>query len=1093
MKSQLRHILLAGLTVASAGLTMNAQTLTTDWTTTTDIPAMADARGGAGWDGKVYTNYKATSEIFSWDATGARTQVANGGGAGVGISTDGVGNLILVDGWAGAGSMRNLKVWDKETGTITAVAVTLPDGVQAARMDFIGRAAGDVTSETGGAVFLVGQDKSVIGKIYIANSQFVAEKSKALPELPFTCDNMAYVQPLTDDPASDDVAVRTRTQKNFYRYDGTAWVAYPDAGAVNTTGGGDVVTLNGTLYTIEPAGATPYKDGFQIVDRTTNEVVATHEETASVSAVSAYPFTALSVQKIDEYTARIYQYHQGAFAAQYTFSLPKPMPKLEARNAYAYDIKVAQESDNYVVSYRLSAPAESAAVRVTTGGTTTKDYPGTTIAEYGDEAKTTVNNLNTVTIPASEISQSQKVEFGVVVNSATVTEPTVWEKQYRFYHPAGVAIDNNTDSPYFGRLYMTEAMPVGKDPYLSKDDGQGLYVFDQMLNPVKNSEGGYAFKGGQTFQSTFDNGSTSYDPRKVRVAKDGRVFLSGQNSNGIALWEVNPDDLNAAFTPVIKGTADADTYEIKTAGGDFMAAPNVSLAVKGEGENLQLLMLSTNKSGIGFSYGGYRLDEYDLGTATEWTTAPSRNIAALSQKYTITHTNTTAIYDNEGGIWYVNSRSTTTAEQPAVVHINAAGVEDYKIAEGTSYYGGGGVAFNSDYTMLAIAGPRSNITVYEVSKDAEGKPVLTEKYHFATTIGGNTNDIAWDIADNMYIVGNSGEWLKAFSLPRESGEVYVAAPSQYNIEPAYPAEIYLIGSVTNPSWNPSVGLTMTKVDGTTATYKAEITTTTASDNIGIVTVLGADSNDWDTANANRYGFAQDNARVTIGETMPIVKGSGAIMIGAVGTFDVTVDLAAMTILVEGEPVVEYPDALYMIGTIGTKQWDPSVTDYKLNKTAEGVYTIESVTIESTGSGAGGFCISATPGANSTDWATFNAHRYGPATTDYMLTDGVKAEILGGGDTSYAIAPGEYKVTVDLVNGEILAENIGGSVDATAAVSAKAVGGNGEIRIVGEAESVSIYTISGQAIAINSRETTFSVATGVYVVVIDGKTSKVAVK
>ncbi len=56
-----------------------------------------------------------------------------------------------------------------------------------------------------------------------------------------------------------------------------------------------------------------------------------------------------------------------------------------------------------------------------------------------------------------------------------------------------------------------------------------------------------------------------------------------------------------------------------------------------------------------------------------------------------------------------------------------------------------------------------------------------------------------------------------------------------------------------------------------------------------------------------------------------------------------------------------------------------------------------------------------------------------------------------------------------------------------------IAGVGNIRILGEAQSVSIYTVSGQAVAVNSSERTFSVAKGIYLVTVDGKTTKVLVK
>lgn len=1555
MKKSFRHILLAGLTLVSAGLTANAQTLTQDWSTTTDIPAITEARWGGGYDGKVYTNDKSVPEIYSWDATGARTALGVGGGVGVGISFDSAGNAIIVDGWAGAGSMKAVKIWNKTTNVLTSVAITVPEGATAGRMDFTGRAVGDVTSEAGGAIFFCGAGNTSVSKIFIANGAQVAEKSKAIVTT-IAMDNTTVAQPLTDDPESDEIAVRLRGNRDFWHNDGGEWKAYPRTGTVSSSAGGDVVTLNGVLYTIEPCGDN-YFDGFQIVDRSTNTVVATHEKQSTENKQSFG--TALSVQKIDEYTARIYQFHAGGFAAQYTFSLPKPLPQLEVRNAYAYDVTVAMEGKTATVSYRLSAPASAVKVQAVMAGNVVVEAAGTTNASWANAEMTELNNLNSAVLSLEGLPGEQEISFRVVAASESPETPTLASKAYRFYHPAGVAIDNNPDSPYFGRLYVTESMPTTGAVYHSHDaaDQQGLYVFDQMLSPVKNAGGTYAFKGGQTFQAEFSHGTTSYDPRKVRIAKDGRVFLSGQNENGIALWEVNPDDLNAAFTPVIKGTVNAETFEINTADGAFMAAPNVSLDVKGEGENLQLLMLSANKKGIGYASSGYRLDEYNLGTAKEWNAEPTKKIDALSGKYTVTHTNTTAIYDNEGGIWYANSRSKATAEQPTLVHINAEGVEDYKVAdEGSTFYGGAGIAFNADFTRLAIAGPRSSITVFAVSKDADGKPVLTEEYQFPTTIGGNTNDIAWDCADNLYIVGNSGEWLKVFSLPRENGEAVVYAASKYNVtlpampklearnayaydinvaeesdnyvvtyrlnapaesakvqlwangaavkefegttiaeysdeekttvnnlnvvtvpksemvkdarvsfrvavtsatvaeptaysrtygfwspygvvvdnntdsptfgrvlvtesqtslpatgyhsstgengigiglyafdqmlqpiknaegkygflagmtqatgrypndasaiydfkrlqysedgrlfvsrvgtgttslweinpqdlnapateifkgtlgedgyvtndagefvagpatamtvtgkgndlkvaivackdgyvlspnnhrvdiynlgtakewtgapskalesvsgqywinsavvnaqfdadgkglmigqyrgspsaaEPAYvhvneqgvvdyteltypaggaamawnadkslfamtigkglvgvfevtkdengapvftkkyefnttcgtntnalafdvanniyvvsnskellksfslprengevvvaapskydvtissdeyPAELYLIGSVTNPQWNPADGVAMKK--GENGVYTATITTNNASDNIGIVSVL---SSNWDEVNANRWGMANDNDPVTLNEATPIVKGPGAIMIGAIGTFDVTVDLKNLTILVAGEPVVEYPETLYMIGNTNVNGFDPSDTSIALTDLGEGNYEMPKVDIHAADdSGFGYFAFTATPGASSDDWATCNANRYGPAVNDTELTDNVAGEIGKNGDTSYKVRAGQYDVIINLAEGTITLKYIGSGAEAMDKEEAKAIGGNGEIRIIGEAQ-VSIYSVNGQAIAINSTETSFAVAKGVYVVVIDGKSTKVMVK
>ena len=1090
MRKSLQRLMLGGLALVSAVSMANAQTLTQDWEYTDGLPGASDARWGTGFGGKVWTNNKAATHFIYWDENG-KTELEVGA-AGTGLTVDGAGNIIASNAFTGAGSSTNFVILPAGDDAVQPLTVTMPEGATADRMDFIGRANGNIMSAEGGAVYLCPSGSASVAKIFIANGAQVAEKSKAITAI-VACGSDGIAVPLDNNPEGDNFLARpARTLTAFSYYtDGTP-TEYTNVG-MNTTAGGDAIVLNGVTYTIEPIG-TAYCDGFQIVDRSTNTVVATHEEEFSERAAAPNQ-NALTAEKVDEYTANIYQYVPGQLVAKYTFALPKPAPALEARNAYAYDIKVEQQDGNYVVSYRLNAPASQVKVQLWADGEVAKEYDGTTIAQYTDENKTAVNNLNTVTVPAADIPLDTKVSFRVAVTSDALAEAAIADKAYRFYHPAGVAIDNNTDSPYFGRLYMTEAMPSPSATYHSygEGNGQGLYIFDQMLNPVANAEGSYAFKGGQTFQSTFSGGGTSYDPRKVRITKDGRVLLSGQNENGVALWEVNPDDLNADFAQVMKGTVNPENYEIQTAGGEFMAAPNVSMDVKGEGANLKVLMLSTNKNGIGFAYSGYRTDEYDLGTATEWTTAPSRKIEALSGKYTIAHTNTTVMYDNEGGIWYANSRATATDEQPTLVHINADGVEDYKVADGGSaYYGGAGMAFNHDFTRLAVA-QNAAIAIYSVTKDTDGKPVLTEELNVPTTIGRNCNDIAWDIADNLYIVGNSGEWLKAISLPRESGEVVVAAPSKYDVSISsdeYPAELYIIGSVTDPQWNSADGVKMEK--GEEGVYTAQITTTAATDNIGIVSVLDAD---WEIVNANRWGFATDNATVTLGEAMPIVKGAGAICIGAVGTFDVTVDLKNMTILVEGEPVVEYPETLYIIGNVTEDVvFLPNVGKELVKDADANVYRAEDVQIyDNAESGYGYFAFVEQLGADENDWATVNVNRFGPVVSDTEILSGVAAEIGNNGDTSYKAKAAVYDIVVDLEAGTVTITEVEGGVeeieDAVAVVA-----GRGEIHIIGEPQSgVSIYNMNGQAIVVNSNETVFNVASGIYVVVVDGKTSKVMVR
>lgn len=70
MRKSFKHILLAGLTIASTAMAMNAQTLTQDWKVTEGLPTAGNARWGIGFDGKVYTNDKSVPQIIAINAEG---------------------------------------------------------------------------------------------------------------------------------------------------------------------------------------------------------------------------------------------------------------------------------------------------------------------------------------------------------------------------------------------------------------------------------------------------------------------------------------------------------------------------------------------------------------------------------------------------------------------------------------------------------------------------------------------------------------------------------------------------------------------------------------------------------------------------------------------------------------------------------------------------------------------------------------------------------------------------------------------------------------------------------------------------------------
>jgi len=429
--------------------------------------------------------------------------------------------------------------------------------------------------------------------------------------------------------------------------------------------------------------------------------------------------------------------------------------------AYGLESELSTDGTELNVIYELNNNAKAVQIIIMNGEdvVNTVDCQGITKGMH-------METINTSTLPKN-VKLTWKVEITDIANEAVAEIGTT----YSFYHPSAVDIDLNPENETFGLILCNEAMHVakGKKGYQSSNFGAGIFAFTPDFKPIANGEKP-GFNGGNEFVEK-DATGTSYVPRRIRISKDGRIFVTSLGANGTYLWEVNPKNMDE-WTPVMTGTAD-EQYELVDAEGNFIAGPNAGFDVRGEGENLQLLMLSANKSGFAYAPAGYKCSEYNLGTATTWNQTRTRTI--FDGIYGINPAGVQVQYDAEGGVWFASNRAATKDNEPGLVHFNAAGVEDYKELRNNTK--NAGFRFNHDFTKVVIGTNGKIGTIYAVSKDAEGKPVLTEEMQISmTTAGANLNDFAWDYANNLYVVSNSGEKIVAYALPH-TADTKVATPA----------------------------------------------------------------------------------------------------------------------------------------------------------------------------------------------------------------------------------------------------------------------------------------------------------------------------
>ncbi len=441
-------------------------------------------------------------------------------------------------------------------------------------------------------------------------------------------------------------------------------------------------------------------------------------------------------------------------------------------NAYAFEVTGEVKDNKLTVNYVLNTAATAVKVLLKKNGTTAK------VVELGVDYRTEA--AHSVQIDLADLSAGDYT-WGIEVTGATKNAVQEFNS-LRFNHPQGIDTDRDFESPYFGRIYVTEGRATTNSVHYSyANGGQGLYMFTPRFIGIQNwITGKYVYTGGVTFDQTA-GAKSGADFRKVRIAEGGRIFVTRQNDSGSYLLEV-PDAASlqqndAAFSDVFTGgTLNTTTFAYEN-GSTFISAPNIGFDVKGSGDNLTLAMLSGQASLFAnTATSATRVDQYALGTNANWSSAAAP-VSALSGRYTVNYSGTNLCYDNRGGLWYCQYRDQPSESQPALVYVDSQGNQKY--LDITTVRGGGGIRFNHDFTQIAIASSLSTFSIYDISYSSDNTPTLTERIRITHGMGKNINDLAWDRANNIYAVSNNGEILKAFSLPRVDNAFTTDAASQY--------------------------------------------------------------------------------------------------------------------------------------------------------------------------------------------------------------------------------------------------------------------------------------------------------------------------
>lgn len=430
-------------------------------------------------------------------------------------------------------------------------------------------------------------------------------------------------------------------------------------------------------------------------------------------------------------------------------------------NVYASQVKASGTNE---VSMILNADATNVILEVL-------DAQGNVVGTQDlGEGKKGANTFSVKTTGVADGAYS----YRVTCQAAAVTEfkqiSSDSDKLLQISNTRGVAVDNNQESPYFGRIYATSIAANGK---VGARMGTGVYILGADGSDITGQDGN-PYAGGETW-------SGNSGPMRPFVAEDGNVYVCDWTDGHSGVWVMNPAAPQDAWRPVFGGTRNGDGLASEN-GVNIHGSVN-GLFLTGKGEDLKLYTIDEDLNPYADGY--EHLVRYDLGTqTTPWVVAPSQTYDIFyfekedgEKAARLVNGNQGCRSDAHGGAWISQYRFQPDA-YPCVSHINlTTGEYDYTslveqegadpkegIFSGTTPVGALGVSPDGKYVAVGNAG---KVSVAEATYDENGVPSLELKYEAALAVGARPFDLAFDLAGNLYVANNdTGSGIVIFSLPK---------------------------------------------------------------------------------------------------------------------------------------------------------------------------------------------------------------------------------------------------------------------------------------------------------------------------------------
>ena len=432
-----------------------------------------------------------------------------------------------------------------------------------------------------------------------------------------------------------------------------------------------------------------------------------------------------------------------------------------ALNPFAYGLKsqLSDDKGTVTLTYSLNADATSVKIVILDGETVLK-----TVACDGKTAKGT-HSLDVLT---NGFPEGKTLSWKVEVKGAGVTDVECTNDisgtttKYKFYRPQGVAVDNNPESDFFGRIYI--ALPRG-----GYDHTKGVVVFDPVHNVLSNS--------GITATGVALASDDTYGMHRIAVnPTNGKVYYAKSEAS-TAIYELTPDATNIL--------SDGGTAKNVISGMSTITNAN-SLCFDKNGA--MYVLGNAGYASATDTYTG-KIYKIENGTISEFT----------KEYYRWASKDNSIVSDERGGFWVAQQR-TNFDGCDVLAHVNSNGTRDYKITSTVNNTllptKTSGSSTNASYRgqvahylidgnngILAFGGG-GKVSIFKVTYAADEVPTLTAWKTISlksTSWKANVDGLAFDYAGNLIVMSATDERFGHYALPKDNNTCVTPCPTAESI------------------------------------------------------------------------------------------------------------------------------------------------------------------------------------------------------------------------------------------------------------------------------------------------------------------------